>query len=148
MHTARLAKPAPQAKASTESVKARQTKGNLAQMADMAAASETVGGLVSMQMNADLAVIQRAKTKNDYASPSKDGNKKGKFVGAPHGCHIHIVSDNSHFKVGTSDRTRMDFDPDTYNDQMQEAYDEVRTQYSGKPGYANCIAWFQAKGCT
>lgn len=70
----------------------------------------------------------------------------GKFIGDAAAVHIHTEGSRYHVKFGTSEKTRMNFNP-TKPAEVQSAYDYLQEKW--KPthsGYKQCDDWFKKKG--
>lgn len=84
--------------------------------------------------------------KPPYKKPEKDGNQKGLFVGQPDAVHIHIVSNQSHVKIGkgTGGGSRSpNFDIDDQTGR-QGAIDWLKSKCTGKVGYKECYDYLHA----
>jgi hypothetical protein len=82
----------------------------------------------------------------DSAKPFKSGSQKGTFVGDPEQIHIHLVSDNTHIKVGGHRANFREGDLKT----VQGAIDLLKANgRAGTSGYKNCMNWLiaEAKSC-
>ncbi len=78
----------------------------------------------------------------DYSKPTKDGSKKGTFVGDPSKTHIHIVKAETHIKVAGK---RKDFDEGKPADIKKAITHLEDNGTAGTPGYDNCLAWLKAQ---
>ena len=70
----------------------------------------------------------------------------GKFIGDAAAVHIHTEGSRYHVKFGTSDKTRMNFNPGNATE-VQSAYDYLQEKWkTSHAGYKECVAWFKKKG--
>lgn len=89
----------------------------------------------------DAPVIRRYKK-------TSGGPKSGSFVGEPSGCHCHIEIGSPHFKLGNNDGSRINFGQDMNQARMQRAYEAMIDLHQGKPGFADCKAYFEEMKCS
>ena len=69
-----------------------------------------------------------------------------KFIGDKAAVHIHDEGRRAHFKRGTDNKTRHNFDTQD-GDQMEEAIKALKdTGWSGESGYDACIKGFKKLG--
>jgi hypothetical protein len=76
----------------------------------------------------------------------KPKSASGKFIGDAAAVHIHTEGSRYHVKFGTSDKTRMNFNPGNASE-VQSAYDYLQEKWkSSHSGYKACEDWFKKKG--
>ena len=69
-----------------------------------------------------------------------------KMIGDPAAVHIHDEGRRTHYKFGTSNKTRHNFSTDS-EDQMEAALAKLKKEgWSKKSGYDECIKWFKKLG--
>lgn len=101
--------------------------------------SGTVQSLQLLQRKADQAPLQLyTKTRAD------DG---GWFIGVSGACHLHVEISKPHFKYGNDKGSRIDFGTNMDQPRLQRAYEELKANYQGKTGYADCIEYLEEYGC-
>jgi hypothetical protein len=70
------------------------------------------------------------------------GNKKGTFIGEPNALHLHIDIARPHFKIGMSDKNRIDIGTNQeYNKKKLEDVIDAIKEHPGVSGYEECLEW-------
>lgn len=76
----------------------------------------------------------------------KKTSSGGKFIGDAAAVHIHTEGSRYHVKFGTSDKTRLNFNP-TNKTEVQGAYDYLQEKWkTTHSGYKECEKWFKSNG--
>ncbi|MCV3270123.1 hypothetical protein [Roseobacter sinensis] len=92
-----------------------------------------------LQRKADQTPLQLyTKTRAD------DG---GWFIGDQAACHLHVEISKPHFKYGKDKGSRIDFGTNMNQPRLQRAYEELKANYRGLSGYADCIEYLEEMGC-
>jgi biopolymer transport protein ExbD len=136
MHTIQKKKRlAPQAQ--TEKSNTPQSKNNPFLKADAQPKGNPF--LNNTQVTQQKAVVQMGKKKN--------GNtQKGVFIGDASACHIHIVGDNDHFRVGSGKRINLQKHGSGayFLNSINNCLLSIQ-EYAGMKGYDACLNWLQTE---
>jgi hypothetical protein len=98
--------------------------------------------LNNTQVTQQKAVVQMGK------GGKKGGKKKGIFIGDASACHIHIVGDNDHFKVGKDNGSRVNLQTNGGGKYFLNSVNnclESLQNYVGVKGYDACLSWLQGQ---
>jgi hypothetical protein len=100
--------------------------------------------LSNTEVTQQKAVVQMVKEKGKRVKGG--GKKKGLFIGDGGACHIHIVGDNDHFKVGNGKRINLQKSGNGayFLNSINNCIQSIQ-EYAGMKGYDQCLNWLTAQ---